>query len=96
MSPLILGNNDDLQIVCTAACTASLISYRASVVSACSGFNVASNNVTYPPTFAVDSILGPYTVQCLQDPETQQFCTPLLASYNATGGLLVREVNFFP
>ncbi|KAJ7467044.1 hypothetical protein FB451DRAFT_1340517 [Mycena latifolia] len=47
------------------------------------------NNVSYLPTLAVDTIVGPYTVQCLQDPTTRQFCEPLLASFNSSGRLLL-------
>ncbi|KAJ6538819.1 hypothetical protein DFH09DRAFT_71517 [Mycena vulgaris] len=80
---------DDLPTVCTAQCTSSLSTYRANVASACKNFGISgSNNVTYLPTLAVDTIAGPYTVQCLQDPTSGQFCEPLLASFNSTGGLL--------
>ncbi|KAJ7140505.1 hypothetical protein C8R43DRAFT_588687 [Mycena crocata] len=80
---------DDLPSVCTAQCASSLSTYRANVVSSCQKFGIsASNNVSYLPTLAVDTISGPYTVQCLQDPTTGQFCEPLLASFNSSGGLL--------
>ncbi|KIJ33990.1 hypothetical protein M422DRAFT_263945 [Sphaerobolus stellatus SS14] len=91
VSPFILDDTVDLQKVCTSTCTRSLVSYRANVVSACAGFSVKSNNVTYPATYAVDTIIGAYTVQCLQDPTTLAFCSPLVASFNATGGLLVTD-----
>ncbi|KAJ6591335.1 hypothetical protein B0H10DRAFT_2233374 [Mycena sp. CBHHK59/15] len=52
-----------------------------------------SNNVSYVPTLAVDTIAGPYNVQCLQDPTSGQFCEPLLASYNTSGGLLSLPIS---
>ncbi|KAF9465228.1 hypothetical protein BDZ94DRAFT_1281595 [Collybia nuda] len=58
------------------------------VASACAGYIIHSNNVTYPPTFIADTISGPYMAQCLQDPTTAQFCSPLVTSFNSTGGLL--------
>lgn len=86
ISPIVLLN--DLPTVCTPECTSSLVSYRANVVSACQKFAITSNNVTYPPTYILDSISGPYNTQCLQDPSTAQFCSPLLSSFNSSGGLL--------
>lgn len=75
--------------MCTTQCASSLATYRANVVSACNSFGISgSNNVSYLPTLPVDTIAGPFTVQCLQDPTTMQYCEPLLASYNTTGGLL--------
>ncbi|CAK5269211.1 unnamed protein product [Mycena citricolor] len=90
--PYLLIN--DLASVCTSQCTASLATYRANVVSACGNLAISgSNNVTYHPTLAVDTIAGPYTVQCLQDPTTHQFCEPLVAGFNTTGGLLSLPSN---
>ncbi|KAJ7062147.1 hypothetical protein C8F01DRAFT_986832 [Mycena amicta] len=82
---------------CAAALTATvqcnstipLMSYRTNVVSACKNFGIStSNNISYVPTLGIDTIAGPYTVQCLQDPTSKSFCQPLLASLNSTGGLL--------
>ncbi|KAF5329714.1 hypothetical protein D9619_009152 [Psilocybe cf. subviscida] len=88
VDPFLLNDNADLQTVCTSTCTQSLASYRSNVVSSCGTFAIKSNNVTYPPTYAVDKIIGAYTVQCLQDPTTHAFCGPAFAPLNATGGLL--------
>ena len=93
VDPFLLNDNADLQTVCTSTCTQSLVSYRSNVVSACGSFTIKSNNVTYPPTYAVDKILGAYTVQCLQDPTTHAFCGPAFAALNATGGLLVSPLS---
>ncbi|KAJ6503717.1 hypothetical protein C8R45DRAFT_818200, partial [Mycena sanguinolenta] len=41
----------------------------------------------YAPTFAVDSISGPYTVQCLKDKTTGAFCEDVIKGYNATNGI---------
>lgn len=83
---LVLG---DLVYVCTDNCTASLADYRSNVVSSCGSYLVPGPyNVSYSPTLAVDTIAGAYVEQCLQDPTTQQFCQPLITSYNASGGLL--------
>ncbi|KAJ7062138.1 hypothetical protein C8F01DRAFT_1368795 [Mycena amicta] len=85
--PFLLIN--DLASVCTSQCAASLASYRTNVVSACKNFGIStSNNISYVPTLGIDTIAGPYTVQCLQDPTSKSFCQPLLASLNSTGGLL--------
>ncbi|KAF9047716.1 hypothetical protein BJ165DRAFT_1119005 [Panaeolus papilionaceus] len=81
--PYLLIN--DLGTVCTTTCTNSLASYRANVVSACGTYRIpGTGNSTYLPTFAVDTIAGPYTVQCLQDPTSREFCEPLLNSYNSS------------
>ncbi|KAK6987472.1 hypothetical protein R3P38DRAFT_2661607 [Favolaschia claudopus] len=85
--PYLLIN--DLPTICTSSCAASLATYRANVVSACKNFGISgSNNVSYLPSLAVDTIAGPYTVQCLQDPTSAKFCEPMLVSFNSTGGLL--------
>jgi hypothetical protein len=51
-------------------------------------YMITSSNVTYPPTYIVDTIAGPYKAQCLQDPTTSQLCSPLLSSFNSSGSLL--------
>ncbi|KAK7014296.1 hypothetical protein R3P38DRAFT_3003090 [Favolaschia claudopus] len=80
---------NDLPIICTTQCATSLSTYRSKVASACQGFQIStSNNISYVPTLAADSITGPYTVECLQDPTSGQFCAPLLASFNSSAGLL--------
>ena len=67
-----------------------LASYCAGVVLACGNYRITgSGNVTISPMLAMDYVLGPYAVQCLQDPQTSMFCGPLIQSYNSSGGLLV-------
>ena len=76
---------DDLATVCTTTCTNSLSSYRANVISACGTYRIpGSGGSTYLPTYAVDTIAGPYSVQCLQDPTSLAFCQPLLNTYNSS------------
>ncbi|KAF7343654.1 hypothetical protein MSAN_01986300 [Mycena sanguinolenta] len=85
-----LFDDSDLSMVCTSTCASSLASYRANVVSACAGYTMVldtSTNTSYAPTLAVDSISGPYTVQCLKDPTTGDFCEDVIVGYNATGGI---------
>ncbi|KAJ6492288.1 hypothetical protein C8R45DRAFT_990841 [Mycena sanguinolenta] len=41
----------------------------------------------YAPTLAVDSISGPYTVQCLKDTTTGAFCADVIMGFNATNGI---------
>ncbi|GJJ07067.1 hypothetical protein Clacol_001266 [Clathrus columnatus] len=80
---------NDLISVCNDNCTESLANYRDNVVSSCGSYVIPGpNNISYAPTLAVDTIAGAYVVQCLRDPTTQQFCQPILASFNASGGLL--------
>ena len=52
-----------------------------------------SSNNTYAPTLALDYVSGPYTVQCLQDPVSGDFCGPIVESYNTTNGLLSLPTN---
>ena len=52
-----------------------------------------SSNNTYAPTLALDYVSGPYTVQCLQDPDSGDFCGPIVESYNTTNGLLSLPTN---
>ncbi|KAF8144037.1 hypothetical protein K438DRAFT_1945601 [Mycena galopus ATCC 62051] len=81
----------DLSTVCTSTCAASLASYRAAVVTSCAGYSMivdTSTNTTYAPTLAVDYISGPYTVQCLQDPTSGDYCSAVIAGYQATSGIL--------
>ncbi|KAJ7762133.1 hypothetical protein B0H16DRAFT_1808565 [Mycena metata] len=80
----------DLGTLCTSTCAASLASYRAKVVSACPGYSMildTATNATYAPTLAVDYISGPYTVQCLKDPTSENYCSTVIAGYNASGGI---------
>ncbi|KIJ58950.1 carbohydrate-binding module family 50 protein [Hydnomerulius pinastri MD-312] len=84
---LLMGINPSfdapsLQAMCTASCTSSLQSYRANVVSACVDYTMpTSNNRTYPPTLAADTILEPYNTECLTDPTTGEYCNAILPSY---------------
>lgn len=55
-----------------------------------------SRATTYLPTYAVDTIAGPYSVQCLQDPTSHAFCQPLLTTYSSstnTNGVLLGLTN---
>jgi len=52
-----------------------------------------SSNNTYAPTLALDYVSGPYTVQCLKDPDSGDFCGPIVESYNTTNGLLSLPTN---
>jgi len=87
LSPYLF--TDDLQRVCTNDCLVGLETYRANVVSACGNYMITdSTNNSYAPTLAVDYVSGPYVAQCLRDPDTKQYCGPIVQSYNTTGGLL--------
>ncbi|KAJ7021251.1 hypothetical protein C8F04DRAFT_271090 [Mycena alexandri] len=80
----------DLGTLCTSTCAASLTSYRAKVVSDCLGYSMildTATNATYAPTLAVDYISGPYTIQCLKDPASGNYCSAVIAGYNASGGI---------
>ncbi|KAJ7779318.1 hypothetical protein DFH07DRAFT_910767 [Mycena maculata] len=80
----------DLSTLCTSTCAASLASYRSGVVKACTGYSMildTSTNASYAPTLAVDSISGPYTIQCLQDPTSGGYCPAVIAGYDATDGI---------
>jgi hypothetical protein len=50
-------------------------------------------NNTYAPTYAIDSILAAYDVQCLFDSTAQTHCYPIVSGYNTTGGLLNLPTN---
>ncbi|KAJ7155587.1 hypothetical protein C8R46DRAFT_431816 [Mycena filopes] len=74
-----------LAAICTTDCTNGLSSYRASVVSACGTYQFPGpNDVSYAPTLAVDTISGPYAVQCRQDTTTSEFCNEVLSSFGPT------------
>ncbi|KAJ6503696.1 hypothetical protein C8R45DRAFT_1185524, partial [Mycena sanguinolenta] len=47
----------------------------------------ALNLTRYAPTLAVDSISGPYAVQCLKDKTTGAFCEDIIMGFNATNGI---------
>ncbi|KAJ7616194.1 hypothetical protein DFH06DRAFT_1062606 [Mycena polygramma] len=81
---------NDLSTLCTSTCATSLASYRAKVVTACAGYTMildTATNATYAPTLAVDYISGPYTIQCLQDPASGDYCSAIIAGYNASAGI---------
>ena len=46
--------------VCTSACYSSLGSYRSAIASACSGIDIAGDDITYPATFSADILLYSY------------------------------------
>ncbi|KAJ6533673.1 hypothetical protein B0H19DRAFT_1383637 [Mycena capillaripes] len=74
-----------LTAMCTTGCMASLNTYRANVIAACGKYQMPGpNNVSYAPTLAVDTISGPYAVQCRQDPTTGKFCNQVLSSFGPT------------
>ncbi|KAF8171586.1 hypothetical protein K438DRAFT_1729300 [Mycena galopus ATCC 62051] len=80
----------DLNTLCTSTCAASLVSYRSNVVSACAGYHMildTATNASYAPTLAVDSISGPYTIQCLKDPTSGDYCPAVIAGYDASNGI---------
>ncbi|KAJ7668263.1 hypothetical protein B0H17DRAFT_1088052, partial [Mycena rosella] len=85
-----LGSNPfydgpSLAAMCSASCTSSLNTYRTNVVAACGNYQIPGpNNVSYAPTLAVDTISGPYAVQCRQDPTTSEFCNEILSSFGPT------------
>ncbi|KAJ7150210.1 hypothetical protein C8R46DRAFT_1229785 [Mycena filopes] len=97
----MLGSNpwfdaSTLTALCTATCTAALSSYRAAVVSACGTYRFPGpNDISYAPTLAVDTISGPYAVQCRQDTTTKEFCNQVLTSFGPTPaqGLLGYPTN---
>ncbi|KAJ7708606.1 hypothetical protein B0H16DRAFT_1438492 [Mycena metata] len=68
----------DLGTLCTSTCAASLASYRAKVVSACPGYSMILDTATNAT---------PYTVQCLKDPTSENYCSTVIAGYNASGGI---------
>ncbi|KAJ6587482.1 hypothetical protein DFH09DRAFT_1359200 [Mycena vulgaris] len=86
----LLGSNPfydgpSLAAMCSPSCTSSLNAYRANVVTACGKYQLPGpNNVSYAPTLAVDTISGPYAVQCRQDPTTSKFCNQVLSSFGPT------------
>ena len=81
--PYLLIN--DLATVCTTTCTNSLALYRANVISACGKYRIpGSSGSKYLPTYAIDTVAGPYSVQCLRDPTSHAFCQPLLGTYNSS------------
>ncbi|KAF7339153.1 hypothetical protein MVEN_01992400 [Mycena venus] len=86
----LLGSNPfydgpSLAAMCTTGCTSSLNAYRTNVVTACGNYKIPGpNNVSYAPTLAVDTISGPYAVQCRQDPTTGKFCNQVLSSFGPT------------
>ncbi|KAJ7264086.1 hypothetical protein B0H12DRAFT_1217298 [Mycena haematopus] len=85
-----LFDDSDLTTVCTSTCTSSLASYRANVLTACKGYTMildTATNATYAPTLAVDYISGPYTLQCLKDPTSGDYCTDVIKGYNAPAGI---------
>ncbi|KAJ7864455.1 hypothetical protein B0H14DRAFT_3443508 [Mycena olivaceomarginata] len=81
----LLGSNPfydgpSLAAMCTPTCTDSLSTYRAKVISACGNYQLPGpNDVTYAPTLAVDTISGPYAVQCRQDTNFVMRCCLRLA-----------------
>ncbi|KAJ7488143.1 hypothetical protein FB451DRAFT_1226557 [Mycena latifolia] len=85
-----LGSNPfydspSLSAMCSASCTNSLSTYRANVVATCGNYQIPGpNNVSYAPTLAVDTISGPYAVQCRQDTTTNEFCNEVLSSFGPT------------
>lgn len=92
LSPYLFSG--DLPLLCTNDCFDGLESYRAGVVSACGNFMITdSSGNTYAPTLAVDYVAGPYTVQCLKDPGSGNFCGTVIESYNTTDGLLSLPTN---
>ncbi|KAJ7348317.1 hypothetical protein DFH08DRAFT_865744 [Mycena albidolilacea] len=98
---LLLGSNPfydgpSLAAMCTSSCTTSLSTYRANVVSACGTYQIPGpNDVAYAPTLAVDTISGPYAVQCRTDPTTNEFCNEVLSTFGPTPaqGLLGYPTN---
>ncbi|KAF7354410.1 hypothetical protein MVEN_01130000 [Mycena venus] len=86
----LLGGNPwfdgpSLTAICTSTCMNSLASYRSAVVKACGTYMIPGpNNVTYAPTLAVDTISGPYAVQCRQDATTDEFCNEVLSGFGPT------------
>lgn len=68
-SPL---NASLLDTFCTAGCSASLISYRKNVVSACAKDPQPYNGI--PAQYFVDVIWAQYNFTCLKDPGTGQYC----------------------
>jgi hypothetical protein len=43
---------------------------------------------SYAPTYAVDTVIAAYDVQCLYDSTLKQYCAPIVTAFNNTGGLL--------
>ncbi|KAF8214838.1 hypothetical protein K438DRAFT_2008959 [Mycena galopus ATCC 62051] len=85
-----LFNDADLTLMCTSTCASSLASYRANVVTACQGYTMIldkTTNTTYAPTLSVDYISGPYTIQCLKDPTSGDYCSDVIGGYNAAAGI---------
>ncbi|KAJ6616776.1 hypothetical protein B0H10DRAFT_2035713 [Mycena sp. CBHHK59/15] len=86
----LLGSNPfydgpSLAAMCSVSCMSSLNAYRANVVAACGNYQLPGpNNVSYAPTLAVDTISGPYAVQCRQDTTTNEFCNEVLSSFGPT------------
>uniref|UniRef100_A0A8H7XNW2 LysM domain-containing protein n=1 Tax=Psilocybe cubensis TaxID=181762 RepID=A0A8H7XNW2_PSICU len=92
LGPYLFTN--DLPTLCTDDCLHGLVSYRADVVSACGNYLITdTGGNSYPPTLAVDYVSGPYTVQCLKDPDSGNFCGTVIESYNTTDGLLSLPTN---
>ncbi|KAJ7826387.1 hypothetical protein B0H14DRAFT_2453139 [Mycena olivaceomarginata] len=81
-----------LASLCTATCTESLQAYRQAVATSCSGFKFAGpNNSTHAATLAIDVITNSYTIQCLKDGTTDDFCPTVLSTYinaNPSQGIL--------
>jgi hypothetical protein len=75
--------------VCTSGCSSALSTYRSNVVKACTGYTIVDSlKNSYAPTYAIDSIMAAYDVQCLFDSTANTFCYPIVSGYNTTGGLL--------
>ncbi|KZV96691.1 hypothetical protein EXIGLDRAFT_747489 [Exidia glandulosa HHB12029] len=73
---------DELDLMCTDACSHALNSYRAGVASACGTYVItdSSDGSLYPPTTAADAILASYNTACERD-ASGAYCASIFDSF---------------
>ncbi|KAJ7677757.1 hypothetical protein DFH06DRAFT_560014 [Mycena polygramma] len=75
-------STDELDLMCTSACTAALNTYRSAVAKACGSYMITDpfDSSLYPPTLAADTVLADYNTACERD-TSGSYCSSIFATF---------------
>ncbi|KAJ7864947.1 hypothetical protein B0H14DRAFT_3862329 [Mycena olivaceomarginata] len=75
-------STDELDLMCTSACTTALYAYRSGVASACGSYMITDpfDGSLYPATLAADTVLADYNTACERD-GSGSYCAPIFATF---------------
>ncbi|KAF8214912.1 hypothetical protein K438DRAFT_1659741 [Mycena galopus ATCC 62051] len=75
-------STDELDLMCTSACTTALYAYRSGVASACGSYMITDpfDGSLYPATLAADTVLADYNTACERD-SSGSYCAPIFATF---------------